>query len=217
MQQAVRLNASASLYADRPDLFNSAAIGIRDVMIIQGREPQISTGGQNTASAISRFEVQSYNNSRQQVDINIYLLNLGDDTDVASNRTADFIITDRDMYAEGTNFVFGSTLFDWQLSIQSVARFIKATRDEALQNRLTQHIARHEFAHLSGMNKPSNYANPDKRGGIYSGHCANMCTLQQANSVTEAINQVERLGDDGIAGFCLDCVKAIWLKANPEQ
>lgn len=210
----VRLNASVEVFQNREDLLLSAARGIGDVLALQGFEPRVSVGNEASAEFISVSEERAYNSARHQIDLTSHLLYLANNSDLASKNQADFVLTDKDMYAEGTNFVFGSTLSERQLSVQSVARFIRHTRDIGIQNTVTKHVARHEFAHLVGMNQSSDYINPDRHGGIYASHCANDCTLQQVMNVTEAINAAIRLADRQMAGFCPDCAKSLRQKAE---
>jgi predicted Zn-dependent protease len=214
MSSLVRLNASESLYTERPDLLVEAAGGVYDVIGIQGTGATLATGGLETASVISQFEAQAFNPRRGQLDLDAHLKNLAAGTDVASTAQADIILTDSDLYAEGMNFVFGVTFSARALCVESVARFTHFTKDIDTQKALVRHVARHEYGHLVGMLKTTDYANPDKRGDIYEGHCANTCTMQQIMSVGEAVRLVERLSGRGVAGFCMDCVGSLQRKAR---
>lgn len=106
------------------------------------------------------------------------------------------------------NFVFGSTAPAIGKSIQSIYRFLQAgtTAHELFQ--VTRHIARHEFGHLIGLSKET-IKNPDTRKGIYSGHCANVCTMRQVSNVGEANKLSGLLSDMPCAGFCIDCINYI--------
>ncbi|MDB5175391.1 MAG: hypothetical protein JWM81_249 [Candidatus Saccharibacteria bacterium] len=212
MDKAVRLNANASLYNERPDLFMAAAIGISDVLKLQGHTPVLTTSGPETAEAISGFEARSYNPGRQQLDLRSHLELLAASTDLAGPKT-DFLVTDWDMFAEGTWYVFGVTIYEWQLSVQSVARFVRHTSDVKLQGKLMTHIARHEYAHMAGMISPQDYSHPDRRSGLYAGHCANVCTLQQVMMVPETLSLASKLDGHELAGFCAGCVTSLRRKA----
>lgn len=212
MATCIRLNSGGNLLRERPDLLQSAANGIADVTRLRGADTQILTGGNSTSDVLASYEQRFYNDSRQQLDLDRYMLALANETDLAGTDTHDFLLTDLDAFAEGTNFVFGNTIFDWRLSAQSVARFLRATNDEILQNSAVRHVARHEYAHIAGMNSTGDYMNPDNRGGLYEGHCANECTLHQVNSVKETFELLDTLSSTRTSGFCLSCIATLRSK-----
>jgi hypothetical protein len=120
-----------------------------------------------------------------------------------------YMLVGRDMTALGPdnkvlNFIFGATDKEIGQTVQSVYRFLEAGLSSEQVALVTKHIARHEFGHLVGLDSDS-IRNQDKRGGIYEGHCANECTMQQVMSVPEAIGLATRLKDKPKAGFCNDC------------
>lgn len=73
---------------------------------------------------------------------------------------------------------------------------------------LARHIARHEFGHLLGLDS-STIRNKDNRGGLYEGHCANDCTMQQVMNVEQAYDRAQHLLRRPHAGFCGDCVEVL--------
>lgn len=210
----VRMNSNSSLYLERPDLIGAAASGVRDVMILQGLQPALLSGGLDTSRVLDVFEEDSFNRGRQQLDVVRYADQLVRYTDVGEG-DSDYVLTDQDIFAPETNFVFGVTWGETtQLSIQSVARFLRSTRDRKLQGELITHVARHEYAHMAGLLENQDFVNPDGRGGIYEGYCADLCTMQQVVSVEEVIAQVQRLDGHELAGFCMNCIDMLDRKAR---
>lgn len=124
-----------------------------------------------------------------------------------------FMLLGQDLTAVGPgnkvmNFIFGATDKEIGQSVQSIARFLEAGLDADQLITVTQHIARHEFGHLIGLDE-SSIVNQDQRGGIYHGHCANKCTMQQINSVKVAVDLAESLKHNHNAGFCNDCASTL--------
>ncbi len=76
---------------------------------------------------------------------------------------------------------------------------------------VTKHIARHEVGHLVGLDDDT-IRKQDIRGGIYEGHCANECTMQQVVSIPEAVSLATRLQHKANAGFCRDCTNYLARK-----
>ena len=215
MSQLVRLNSPSRLLQGRRDLVNAAAYGIADVLRIQGIEPRVSMGIGKTADFLANLERKNYNYDRNQLNVKNYAIDLVNQSDIGS-KTPDFILTDVDIYADNTNFVYGVTWASIQLSIQSVARVIKEIPHRGLQQGVVQHIARHEFAHMRGLNESIDYTNPDRRGGIYNGHCANICTMHQVQNMKEGLTLYQELAKtpSKSAGFCDDCHIALLAKAS---
>lgn len=209
MLRHVRVNTSADLMVERPDLLNAAAQGVYDVLALQrlNQIPKLTTGGIDTAQTIDGIVSRHFDSSRQQVHLSGFAQDLINSTVIGHNpgQTADYLLLDSDLYDDNLNFVFGSTWSEISLSVQSVARVVGATRNEADQRLHTRHIARHEFAHLRGLNQPSDYTKPDLRGGIYSGHCMDICTMRQSMTVQEALSQAKELEGHDLAGFCGSC------------
>jgi predicted Zn-dependent protease len=210
MSKNIHLNAPAELYVERPDLFMAAAAGIADVGIVQNREMAVVSGGLEAAFALSTLQQSAYNRSRAQVELDRYASLIVGGTDRENDN---FVLTDEDVYMEGTNFVFGATMPWHGLSVQSAARFVRTTSSQSLQRHLIRHVARHEYGHLVGLNAAEDYKNPDVRGGIYEGHCADECTMQQVMSVPEAAELTEKLKDRELAGFCAGCVRGLRARA----
>jgi predicted Zn-dependent protease len=210
----VILDANVALYENRPDLFDAAAAGIHDVLTVQGLNGKIVSGGPYSAEIISGIEHEVHNPERGQVDLVDFVPVLAKRTNLEAS-TPNFILTAQDLhYGEQTSFVFGLTLPSWQLSVQSVARFVSYVDDPGIQRRLVRHIARHEYGHMAGMNELNDYANPDRRSGLYEGHCANLCTLRQVMCVQEVEALSLELSDRETAGFCVGCVASLRQKAN---
>ena len=214
MRKIVRLNSNSSIFNNHPNLIHSTAQGISDVLSIQGYDPIIATGGKSTAQLIDSLESLDFDITRKQINLNQYLGRLASSTNLATTEQADYLLTDLDLYSDGTNFVFGVTLADWQLSVQSIHRFTQTGGGDSMQEKLATHIARHEFAHMAGLNQPSDYTNPDRRGGLYQGHCANLCTMHQIMSSKDAIGLVHKLNGQANAGFCKSCVNTLRNKSR---
>lgn len=208
----VRLNASEEVLSGRKDLFEAAAKGINDVLTIQGFDIPIVTGDTDTARVLSLYQSANRNSDRQQVNVTNFTLDLINDTSVGDPNTPDYILLGQDLFNERTNFVFGCTWPTLGVSVQSIARVMRHTQDKGVQRLHTRHVARHEFAHLRGLNQPSDYAAPDPRGGIYEGHCLDECTMRQCLTVEEAVGQAKQLEDRELAGFCRGCFKTLWNK-----
>ena len=171
------------------------------------------TWGDVGRQQITELVHNHYNPYRRQTNLQTLFSELGN-SNLADPSPLErhYIVTDRDMYAEDTNFVFGVTRSHGGIAIQSLARFMADIRSPADQATMARHIARHEYAHMIGMNTPSDYANPDMRGGLHEGHCANNCTLHQVMNVPESIQLVSGLDFFTDAGFCGSCVKRIRTK-----
>lgn len=214
MIQRVRVNSSQEVLTGRNDLLEAAALGVDDVLTLQGFGIPLSTGGYMTARTISTLQQETTDHDRGQVNINNFALDLVNSTTVANypEETLDYILLGQDVYNERTNFVFGITWPTLGLSVQSIARVVAHTRDRGLQRMHTRHIARHEFAHMRGLNESSDYAHPDTREGIYQGHCTDICTMRQSMTVQEAIAQAKQLEERELAGFCTNCFKTLWSK-----
>lgn len=211
MISTVRINTNSGVLSSRPDLLMAAASGINDVIQLQGNKSQLLHGGHETAQTIDSLETESFNLKRQQLDLGRFVTLVARHENDRIIECPYYVISDRDFYAENLNFVFGVT--NSNISVQSVYRFIQATADQGLQQASVRHIARHEYGHLAGMNDPSDYANPDTRGSIFSGHCANLCTMSQYVSVDQVFEAVTRSASSAVAGFCDDCVNSLHAKA----
>lgn len=204
---------TSNVLRDHEHLVGSVRQAVHDVSTkIQRFEPEIIIAGNTVADEYSEHEKDAYNHEREQIDVDKYSSVLFKNTNILGpERIPTIILTDKDMNYENreTNFVFGVGWGDsLQLSVQSINRIIKATDDKISQSSLANYLARHEYGHMLGLNR-SNYAEPDKRGGIYKGHCgADACTMNQVTSISEIIALVEKLdgNSDKLAGFCAGCV-----------
>lgn len=212
MIDRVRINSSQEVLSGRIDLVEAAASGVNDVLTIQGFDVPLVSGGEDTAQIISSHASATFGRQRPQVNVGDFALDMINDTQVGNPAIPDYILLGQDLFSERTNFVFGCTWPTLGLSVQSIARVMQHTSDRGLQRLHTRHVARHEFAHLRGLYEPSDYANPDRRSGIYQGHCADICTMRQSMTVQEAIQQAKQLESHDLAGFCVGCFRTLWSK-----
>lgn len=208
MKNEIRIHSTEEVYDARSDLVLATVLGVGDVAIASGLQGFKTT----VDTAVTGLEEDFFDSSRNQINADRYFSHLWLNTDFAGPRF-DVVVTDQDMYFEGTNFVFGAAWEQMRLAITSFARYIEATPNQVDQSRLVRHVAKHEFAHLLGMNTPEDYVNPDLRSGLYYGHCANECTLHQFMSMQELAEQTSRLEGQEDAGFCKDCIDALRDKA----
>lgn len=188
------------LVQNYPELIVAAAEGINDVIGISGREGQFNGDILEQSVALSEIELQ-FVNERGQVEFSPLLWNL---KDAATSESPVFALISKDLVAPGTNFIFGVTSKEWNISIQSIWRFTREIQDKKLLSLVVRHIARHEFAHLKGLDADT-VQHQDTRGGIYHGHCANTCSVRQVNSIAETVKLAKQLEHRHNAGFCRDC------------
>jgi archaemetzincin len=94
-------------------------------------------------------------------------------------------ITDRDLYSEGLNFVFGEASLNWRCGVYSLVRY--QTKDEALFTRRSLKLLAHEAGHILSIEHCVTYA----------------CVMQGANNLRE---------DDGHPmHLCpIDLKKVLW-------
>ena len=76
-------------------------------------------------------------------------------------------ITDKDLYSEGMNFVFGEASLSWRCGIYSLVRY--QTKDEALFTRRSLKLLSHESGHILSIEHCVTYA----------------CVMQGANNLRE--------------------------------
>jgi predicted Zn-dependent protease len=201
----VRLAGDLQAVNQYPELLAAAGQGIVDVNQVAGLEREINASLFSQADALS-FITSEFKNQYGQVKIEPFLDNLINNGFANPNDPSYILISD-DLVAEGTNFVFGITLKQSGISIQSLHRYSEAINDQHTLKEVTQLIARHEYGHLLGLDA-STIRNKDRRAGkLYQGHCANECTMQQVMSVQQAVNLNARLKNKPQAGFCADCAK----------
>lgn len=110
------------------------------------------------------------------------------------------LIVNTDLYADGTNFVFGSTQPDFPASVQSVTRLGRNIPDNQLRMAMIRRLLRHEVGHMFDL--PSNNR---KNTEIKLGnHCTNLCTMRQGMSISEWAQQTQQEIKYNIH-FCEDC------------
>ena len=94
-------------------------------------------------------------------------------------------ITEKDLYSEGLNFVFGEASLNWRCGVYSLVRY--QTKDEALFTRRSLNLLAHESGHILSIEHCVTYA----------------CVMQGANNLRE---------DDGHPmHLCpIDLKKVLW-------
>lgn len=109
-------------------------------------------------------------------------------------------IVNQDLYAAGTNFVFGETDVSFPASLNSLRRFVEEIPDVPLRLAVVRRLLRHEVGHMLGL-PGRNYRVEEKLGP----HCTNVCTMRQGMSLPEwakLTREEERQGTH----FCRDCM-----------
>ncbi len=109
-------------------------------------------------------------------------------------------IVNTDLYADGTNFVFGVTQPDFAASVQSVRRLIDSVRAGELRTAMVRRLLRHEVGHMFGL-PGRNYHVEQKLGR----HCTNVCTMRQGMSLPEWA-QLTQQEERYQVHFCNDCM-----------
>ncbi len=199
----VRMAVDAEILQCNPELLAAAAEGVNDVIRLMGHSAVFSNDLVNQATALSDME-QHFLNEQGQVKSTELLWHI---KDAAAADKPLFALVNKDLVAPGTNFIFGLTAKEWYTSIQSAFRFTEAIKDATLLSLVFRHIARHEYAHLVGLDE-SSIRNQDPRGArqsLFRGHCANECTMHQVLSVGETLQLAQKLMGRPHAGFCADC------------
>ncbi len=180
----------------------AAYIGIDETIRIAGLTPKIDQSSLDHSAQLSEI-CTFFQMSNGQIDADKLYGTLVSNN-FSSAESPAYLLISGDLKASGTNFIFGFSVKEEGLSVQSIARFKQSNRD-ITRPVVTRHIARHEYGHLLGLDNET-IVNQDKRGGLYKGHCLNVCTMQQVMSVPEANNQAAQLEHKSHAGFCMDCV-----------
>jgi len=109
-------------------------------------------------------------------------------------------IVNTDLYADGTNFVFGVTQPDFAASVQSVRRLIDSVPAGELRAAMVRRLLRHEVGHMFGL--PSwNRRNTEEKLGT---HCTNVCTMRQGMSIPEWAQLTQQETRNNVH-FCGDC------------
>lgn len=199
----VRLAADVEVLQDYPRTIPAMASGIADVMGVARRDYDFDQTFLEQARSLTDIETTAVNPAGQVDADDFYRKLLG----VADTDRPLFVLIGKDLRAEGTNFIFGFGLKEAGLCVQSLFRYARDTHRSELPT-LVRHIARHEFGHLLGLDK-STIKNQDQRPGLYQGHCANDCTMQQVMTVPEAYERAQHLSSKPNAGFCGDCTDVL--------
>ncbi len=165
----------AEILDRNPELLLAAAEGVSDVLSVMAESANFDLRLVGQGNALSEIE-EHFRNPQGQVEVEgwLDLMSHG----FASPENPVFILVSRDLVAEGTNFIFGVTLKELGLSLQSTARFEQGIADQQTLRQTIRHIARHEFGHLVGLDT-STITRQDTRGGLYTGHCVNECTMSR--------------------------------------
>lgn len=109
-------------------------------------------------------------------------------------------IVNIDLYADGTNFVFGVTQPDFAASVQSVRRLIDSVSAGELRLAMVRRLLRHEVGHMFGL--PSwDRRNTEEKLGT---HCTNVCTMRQGMSISEWAQLTKQEVQNNVH-FCGDC------------
>lgn len=185
-----------------PALMGEIASGIADVEHVAGRQARFNTAGIEFADSVGTLLDTHTVNGQVIVEPLLRnmkssgLLDMGDPV---------FLAITRDLNSESSgNFIFGVTIKEWNVSVQSIYRHVQQERSAEMLGHMARLIGRHEYGHLRGLDE-NTIRNQDKRGGLYAGHCKNECTMQQVMSVSETKALAQKLQHKHNAGFCADC------------
>lgn len=111
-------------------------------------------------------------------------------------------VVNNDLYADGTNFVFGVTQPDFAASVQSVRRLIDSIPAGDLRASMVRRLLRHEVGHMFGL--PSwDRRNTEEKLGT---HCTNVCTMRQGMSIPEWAQLTQQEVRNNVH-FCGDCLQ----------
>jgi predicted Zn-dependent protease len=180
--------------------------GVMDVTNVAGLEPKFDAELLNQAESLDAI-LAHYTDRNDQVDADRLYAEVGS-SGIARPDAPLIVFTTKDLTTHSTSFIFGFGDPDVGLSVQSVKRYMDGIRGSAAEEvrlRVVRHIARHEYGHMLGLTEKS-IVNQDLRGGVYSGHCVNECTMRQVPSVQEVVDLSARVINRPQAGFCSDCV-----------
>lgn len=117
-------------------------------------------------------------------------------------------IVNKDLYMEGTNFVFGATRPEFAASVQSVRRLIDSVSDKELRSEMIRRLLRHEVGHMFGL--PGRNFNVEQKLGS---HCTNVCTMRQGMSIPEWAKLTQEENRQNVH-FCQDCINVLSQKRN---
>lgn len=199
--------------SDVPQPEAQAALrGVVDAVNASGQRRDIVTlgSGQWSEGAFSSADWYVQEAARRQRDVR----NLGHGQQInVNNLTHQFYeepwqenphwevaIVNTDLYADGTNFVFGVTQPDFAASVQSVRRLIDSVPAGELRSAMVRRLLRHEVGHMFGL--PSwNRRNTEEKLGT---HCTNVCTMRQGISIPEWAQLTQQEVRNNVH-FCGDC------------
>ena len=202
------IHSNYTIAQDRPYLIQAGIDGIGRVCELQNIAPGVYNNDRKAALIISSVENSVFDKKRQQIDADDLALSLRRETNIANPNYIDLLITDKDLCSDHSSPIFSQRIYDWRLSILSVARYINATEDKDTQGLLVEHDVIHEYAHLAGRGM---YSNADF--GIED--CDNTsCIMHHADSIKQTIELVtsDSYKNDILAGFCINCFKKLYIK-----
>lgn len=214
----VYISADQVLMDHAPFLVEAAQDGIRDVAALMNSPLSIDVVGSSwsegeygsTQYFTDRARIRDESGRHEgKILWNALRSHLATDPYRDSSPHLGYMLTVGDMTAldadnRAMNFVFGVTDKSIGQSVQSIYRFIESGLTMDLTKLVTRHIARHEFGHLVGLDDDT-IKNQDRRGGLYTGHCMNECTMEQVVSVSETVSLASKLAHKHNGGFCNDC------------
>lgn len=196
-----------------PEALIAAAEGVYDVIRLMGKDPEFNDRLIEKAEDISGLleDFRQWNEESESHQINaedfIHALARAGITDAGHPI---YLITAKDVFIPRPklNFLFGLTIAGLGVSVQSTNRFEAASSDQWWLQESARLMGRHEFGHIVGLNE-NTIVNKDQRGGLYTSHCTNICTMRQIMSVEDAYQLIGQLDGAPNAGFCNDCVDSL--------
>ncbi len=185
-------------------LAQSAYAGINEVIYLSGNTPV-----HRPNFILSPEQLSELSTMNQQVNGQVSLESIYPTlvrSGYATPSNPKYLLLSKDLSTENANFVFGMSVTETGLSLQSVYRFLSLKKAD--QQLCARHIARHEYGHLMGLDS-STISSQDRRSGLYLGHCLNECTMHQVMSVQETIKLANSLKHKKLAGFCIECASVL--------
>lgn len=157
------------------------------------------------------WQLQSkYDTSRRQIKADEALYAMFNDPYQISTPHWEVVVTNKDLYAEGTNFVIGSAMPDLGTVI-SLGR-LEAIHDVGLRGEAQKTEIFHEFGHVLGL--PTNRRGSSNLDHSLGPHCRSVgCSMKQGLNVpTDWITfTTERLKKGG-KPLCGECVTDLSIK-----
>lgn len=205
----VRIGTDLEIAREQPEAIRAASLGIAEVIALAGLRPvfdnHLEEKEQLIDDMLERFRQPNPAHGGKQVNAPEVAASLYWKGVVSPHRPI-YLLTAKDLFAKGANFLFGANLRELGFCIQSTKRFRDVNHDPEWLKNTTQHWARHEFGHELGLNA-SSITYQDTRAGIYAGHCAvDPCTMNQSISIEDTGRAIYRLQNSQTAGFCGHCV-----------